>query len=202
MSRQSRGLQKENEIAKEIYEQTGGTILPVRAGYSGNSAVPLPDLLIPVAGSLRAIELKTSSQERFSIKPEDVEQVVNWSMNMTEVPTFPYLSVKFNNYELYTGRLAFPWDIQQSFEAWCEDCPFKTNHTKGGNLSVHHPTKLSKSERDTRGITSAQKSPGDGAAMLDQLKYDEYANVSADEMETVSVYDVIKQNGPADHHTT
>jgi len=200
MSRQSRGLQKENEIAKEIYEQTGGTIIPVRAGYSGNAAVPLPDLLVPVAGSLRAIELKTSSQDRFSIKPEDVEQVVNWSMDMTEVPTFPYLSVKFTNYEVYTGRLAFPWDIEQSFEAWAEDCPFKASVTPSGNLSVHHPTKMTRTERDKRGVVSAQKSPGDGVAMIDQLKYDEYANVSADEMQTVSVYDVIKQDGPAAHH--
>lgn len=192
MTRQSRGLQKENEIAREIYEQTGGTIIPVRAGYSGNAAVPLPDLLVPVGGSLRAIELKTSSQDRFSVKPAAVEQVVDWSMDMTEVPTFPYLSVKFTRYEVYTGRLAFPWDIEQSFEAWAEDCPLEANVTKDGNLSVHHPTKLTRAERDSRGIVSAQKSPGDGAAMIDQLKKDSYANVSADEQETVSVYDVLR----------
>lgn len=200
MSRQSRGLQKENEIAKEIYEQTGGSIIPVRAGYSGNAAVPLPDLLVPVAGSLRAIELKTSSQNRFSIKPDDVRQVVNWSMDMTEVPTFPYLAVKFTNYELYTGRLAFPWDIEQSFEAWAEDCPFQANVTPSGNLSVHHPTKMTRTERDTAGVTSAQKSPGDGVAMVEQLRSDDYANTSDDKMETVSVYDVLRKNGPADHH--
>lgn len=194
MSRQSRGLQKENEIAREIYEQTGGTVIPVRAGYSGNAAVPLPDLLIPVAGSLRAVELKTSSQKRFSINPEDVEQVIDWSMNMTEVPTFPYLSVKFTNYELYTGRLTFPWSIEDSFEAWADDCPFRANVTDSGNLSIHHPTKMTRSERDNAGVTSAQKSPGDGAAMIDQLKYDEYANTSADEMETVSVYDVLRSS--------
>ena len=199
MSRQSRGLQKENEIAREIYEMTGGTVIPVRAGYSGNSAIPLPDLLIPVAGSLRAIEMKTSSQGRFSVKPEDVEQVVNWSMDMTEVPTFPYLAVKFNNYEVYTGRLAFPWDIEQSFEAWAEGAPFKANVTPSGNLSVHNPTKMTRTQRDTAGVISARKSPGDGAAMIDQLKYDEYANVSADEMETVSVYDVLRRKGPPSH---
>ena len=199
MSRQSRGLQKENEIAKEIYEQTGGTIIPVRAGYSGNAAVPLPDLLVPVAGSLRAIELKTSSQDRFSVKPDAVEQVVDWSMDMTEMPTFPYLSVKFTNYEVWTGRLAFPWDIEQSFEAWAEDCPFQASVTKSGNLSVHHPTKLSRTQRDDAGITSARSSPGDGAAMVEQLRTDEYANVDADEMDTVSVYDVLKKNGPPEH---
>lgn len=194
MSRQSRGLQKENEIAREIYEQTGGSVIPVRAGYSGNAAVPLPDLLIPVAGSLRAIELKTSTQDRFSVKPEHVEQVVNWSMDMTEIPTYPYLSVKFSNYEVYTGRLAFPWDIEQSFEAWAEDTPFKANVTPSGNLSIHNPTKMTRTERDDAGVTSARKSPGDGAAVFNQLKHDEYANVSADELETVSVYDVLKES--------
>lgn len=194
MSRQSRGLQKEHDIAKEIFNITNGSIIPVRAGYSGNSAVPLPDLLIPVAGSLRAVELKTSSQERFSIKPEDVEQVVEWSMDMTEVPTYPYLSVKFSNYETYTGRLAFPWDIARSFEAWVEDAPLKANVTNSGYISVHNPTKLTRTKRDNRGIVSAQKSPGDGAAMVRDLREDEYANVSADEIETVGVYEVLREN--------
>lgn len=200
MSRQSRGLQKENEIAREIYEQSGGAIIPVRAGYSGNASVPLPDLLIPVAGSLRAVELKTSKQERFSVKPEDVEQIIDWSMNQTEVPTFPYLAVKFSNYEVYTGRLPFPWDIQQSFEAWAEDTPFQANVTNAGNLSIHNPTKMTRAERDNAGVTSARKSAGDGAAMVNQLKYDEYANVSADEMETVGVYEVVKKLGPEKRH--
>lgn len=194
MSRQSRGLQKEHDIAREIYEVTDGSIIPVRAGYSGNSAVPLPDLLIPVAGSLRAIELKTSSQNRFSVKPEDVKQVVNWSMDMTEVVTYPYLSVKFSNYEVYTGRLAFPWNIQKSFTAWAEDTSLVANVTNSGNLSVHNPTKLTRTERDNEGITSAQKSPGDGAAIVRDLRKDEYANTSAKEIETVGVYEVLKEN--------
>jgi Holliday junction resolvase - archaeal type len=194
MSRQSRGLQKENELAKEIFRITGGSIIPVRAGYSGNSAVPLPDLLVPVAGSLRAIELKTSNQGRFSVKPEDVEQVVEWSMDMTEIATYPYLSVKFSNYEVWTSRLAFPWDIERSLEAWAEDTPLKANLTDSGNLSLHNPKKLSRSERDERGITSAQKSPGDGAALIRHLREDDYANISSDEMDTVGVYEVVKKD--------
>lgn len=194
MSRKSRGLQKEHEIAKEIYEATGGAIIPVRAGYSGNSAVPLPDLLIPVEGSLRAIELKTSSQGRFSVKPEDVEQVVDWSMDMTQIPTFPYLAVKFNNYEVYCGRLKEPWDIQSSFEVWAKETPLKANVTNSGNLSVHNPTKFTKTERDARGIVSARSSPGDGPALIDQLRDDSFANTAAGDTEVVSVYDVIKEN--------
>jgi len=194
MSRQSRGLQKEHDIAREIFEVTDGSIIPVRAGYSGNSAVPLPDLLIPVAGSLRAIELKTSSQSRFSVTPEAVEQVVNWSMDMTEVATYPYLSLKFSNYEVYTGRLAFPWDIHKSFEAWAEDAPLVANVTSSGNLSIHNPTKLTTAERKEKGITSAQKRPSDGAAVVRDLRADEYANTSSKELETVGVYEVLKEN--------
>lgn len=194
MSRQSRGLQKEHEIAQEIFDVTNGSIIPVRAGYSGNSAVPLPDLLVPVAGSLRAIELKTSSQDRFSVTPADVEQVIEWSMDMTEVPTYPYLSVKFSNYEVYTARLAFPWDVQRSFEAWAEDTPFTANVTDAGNLSIHNPTKLTSREREEQGITSARKSPGDGAAVVRDLREDEYANTSAQEIETVGVYDIVRQH--------
>ena len=194
MSRQSRGLQKEHDIAKEIYNVTDGSIIPVRAGYSGNSAVPLPDLLVPIAGSLRAVELKTSSQERFSVKQEDVQQVVDWSMDMTEIATYPYLSVKFSNYEVYTGRLAFPWDIEKSFKAWAEDTPFVANLTDSGNLSVHNPTKLTSTERKKKDIISARKSPGDGAAVVRDLRSDEYANISDDEIETVGVYEVLREN--------
>lgn len=200
MSRQSRGLRFEHEVAKEIFEVSGGTIIPVRAGYSGNSGVPLPDLLVPVSGSLRAIEIKTSSQDRFSITPDDVEQVVNWSMDMTEIPTYPYLSIKFTNYEVWTGRIVYPWDIERSFEEIASAIPFVANVTDSGNLSVHNPTKLSYSERSDRSITSAQKSPGDGAAMIKQLREDEYANVSSDAIEAVGIYEVLNENeGYADH---
>jgi Holliday junction resolvase len=193
MSRQSRGLQKENEIAKEIYEGSGGTVIPVRAGYSGNAAVPLPDLLIPVAGSLRAVELKTSSQDRLYIDHDAIDQVVDWSMDMTEIPTFPYLAVKFNNYEVYTGRIQVPWDLDTSFRAWASDTPFEASVTDSGKLSIKNPTKMTRTERDRAGIVSAQKSPGDGTAMINDLKYDEYANTTATEQETVSVYDVLKE---------
>jgi len=193
VSRQKRGLQKEHEIAQEIFEVTDGSIIPVRAGYSGNSAVPLPDLLIPIAGSLRAIELKTSSQDRFTITSDDVEQVVDWSMDMTEISTFPYLSVKFSNYEVYTGRLVYPWDIERSFQAWVDATPFRASFTRSGNISVHNPTKMSKKERDENGIVSAISSPGDGPAMIKHLRHDEYANHDQQEIETVGVYEVLKE---------
>lgn len=189
MSRQKAGLRKEHQLAKEIYNTTGGSIIPLRAGWSGNSAPPMPDLLIPYKGSLRAIEVKTSGQKRMVVDQESVEDVVYWSMDMNEVPTYPYLTVKFTRYEAVTMRLAKPWDIEESFEMMAENqSPFDTNFTRGGNISFGHPTHY---DCD---VTSAQKSPGDGAAMLRDLRADDYANVETADINTVSVYDVLKEN--------
>lgn len=189
MSRQKAGLRKEHELAKEIYNTTGGSIIPLRAGWSGNSAPPMPDLLIPYKGSLRAVEIKTSSQKRMVVDQEAVEDVVYWAMDMNEVPTYPYLTVKFTRYEAITMRLTKPWDIEASFEFMAENqSPFDTNFTRGGNISFGHPTHY---DCD---VSSAQKSPGDGAAMLRDLRDDDYANVETADINTVSVYDVLKEN--------
>jgi len=166
MSRQKAGLQKEHDIAREIYDITGGSVLPLRAGFSGNQSVPSPDLLIPLDGSLRAIELKTSGQKRLVIKQEDVEDIVNWAIDMNEIPTYPYISVKFTRYEVQTYRLKKPWDIEQSFEIIAEECGFDSNVTRSGNISFGHPTHY---DCD---IPSAVSSEGDGPAVMRDL-YDD-----------------------------
>ena len=188
MSRQKAGLRKEHELAKEIYETSGGKVIPLRAGWSGNSSPPLPDLLIPYNGSLRAVEVKTSGQKRMVVDSDDLQDVLHWGMDMTEVPTYPYLTVKFTRYEAQTYRLVKPWDIEESLKYMAaEQSEFDTNFTRGGNISFGHPTHY---DCD---VPSAQKSPGDGIAMLRDLREDSYANVSNQDMETVGVYDVIKQ---------
>jgi len=188
MSRQKAGLRKEHDLAREIYETSDGKVIPLRAGWSGNSSPPLPDLLIPYKGSLRAVEVKTSSQKRMVVDSEDLEDVLHWGMDMNEVPTYPYLTVKFTRYEAQTYRLVKPWDIEASLKFMeSEQSDFDTNYTRGGNISFGHPTHY---DCD---VQSAQKSPGDGIAMLRDLREDDYANVSSKEIETVSVYDVIKE---------
>ncbi len=189
MSRQKAGLRKEHELANEIYQTTGGSIIPLRAGWSGNSAPPMPDLLIPYKGSLRAVEVKTSGQKRMVVDQDAVEDVVYWAMDMNEVPTYPYLTVKFTRYEAITIRLTKPWDIEESFEFMAKyQSPFDTNFTRGGNISFGHPTHY---DCD---VDSAVSSPGDGAAMLRDLGDDEYANVDTSQRETVGVHEVLKQN--------
>jgi len=188
MGRKRAGLRKEHELAKEIHEISGGKVIPLRAGWSGNSAPPLPDLLIPYKGSLRAVEMKTSDQKRMVVDSDDLEDIVFWAMNMNEVPTFPYLTVKFNRYEATTMRLTKPWDLEQSLEIMAEQqSPFDTNFTRGGNISFGHPTHY---DCD---VESAVSSPGDGVAVLRDLRQDDRADVDRNGRDPVSVYDVIKE---------
>jgi Holliday junction resolvase len=188
MSRQKAGLRKEHDLAREIYEISDGKVIPLRAGWSGNSSPPLPDLLIPYKGSLRAIEIKTSGQKRMVVQSDDLEDVLHWGMDMNEVPTYPYLTIKFTRYEAQTYRLVKPWDLEASLEYLAEtQSDFDTNLTRGGNISFGHPTHYDCP------VPSAQKSPGDGVAVLRDLREDNYANITNKEIETVSVYDVIKE---------
>jgi Holliday junction resolvase len=188
MSRQKAGLKKEHDLARGVYDVTGGSVIPLRAGWSGNSAVPAPDLLIPYKGSLRAVEVKTSNQKRMVVTREDLEDIVDWAMNMNEIHTFPYLSVKFSYYEMQTMRLEKPWDLNASLEILSETSPFDTNVTRGGNISFGNP-------RDYDcDVIGANASPGDEVALLRDLREDEFANVESVEMDTVGVHEVITQN--------
>ena len=188
MSRQKAGLKFEHDLAREIYNISDGKVIPLRAGWSGNSSPPLLDLLIPYKVSLRAVEVKTSGQKRMVVKSEDLEDVLHWGMDMNEVPTYPYLTVKFTRYEAQTYRLIKPWDLQGSLKHLAEEqSDFDTNLTRGGNISFGHPTHY---DCD---VSSAVSSPGDGVAVLRDLREDNYANISNREIETVSVYDVIKE---------
>jgi Holliday junction resolvase len=185
MSRQKAGLQFEHDIASDVYETTGGSVIPLRAGWSGNSSVPAPDLLIPFKGSLRAVEIKTSNQKRIVVDRDDLKDVINWSMNMNEIYTFPYLSIKFSYYEMQTMRLEKPWDVDECLDILDKTAPFDTNVTRGGNISFGNP-----SEYDCE-VIGANKSPGDHVALLRDLREDEFANVDSNEMDTVGVYEVV-----------
>lgn len=187
MSRQSRGLRKEHELAQEIYDTSGGSIIPLRAGWSGNSAVPAPDLLIPYRGTLRALEIKTSNQKRMVVNTEDLEDVIQWAMDMTEVSTFPYLTVKFSYYEAQTMRLHRPWDIDASLDQMVDDSPFEARRTRGGNISFGNP------KHYDCDVTGANASPGDGVAVIRDLKEDKYASRDDTGLDTVGVYEVLRE---------
>lgn len=187
MSRQKAGLRKEHELAQSIYETSGGSVIPLRAGWSGNSAVPAPDLLIPYRGSLRALEIKTTSQKRLVVSQDDLTDVVKWAMDMTEVPTYPYLTVKFSYYEAQTMRIQRPWDLDASLDIMASSSKFEARRTRGGNISFGSPSDY---ESD---VIGANASPGDGVAVLRDLKEDEYASLDDTGLDTVGVYEVLKE---------
>jgi len=188
MSRQKAGLQFEHDLARGVYDATGGSVIPLRAGWSGNSSVPAPDLLIPFKGSLRADEIKTSNQKRMVVKREDLEDVIDWALNMNEIHTFPYLSIKFSYYEMQTMRLEKPWDLDACLEMLAETAPFDTNVTRGGNISFGNPKNY---DCD---VVGASASPGDAVALLRDLRSDSFANVESNEMDTVGVHEVLSQD--------
>jgi Holliday junction resolvase len=188
MSRQKAGLKFEHDLARGVYDTTGGSVIPLRAGWSGNSGVPAPDLLIPYKGSLRAVEVKTSNQKRMVVRREDLDDIIDWAMNMNEIHTFPYLSVKFSYYEMQTMRLEKPWDVDACLEELAETAPFDANVTRGGNISFGNPR-----DYDSP-VVGANASPGDDVALLRDLREDEFANIDSAEMDTVGVHEVITQN--------
>ena len=187
MSRQKAGLQKEHDLASGVYEATGGGVIPLRAEWSGNSSVPAPDLLIPFKGSLRAVEVKTSNQKRMVVNREDLQDVIDWSLNMNEIHTYPYLSIKFSYYEMQTMRLEKPWNLDACLEVLAETCPFDANVTRGGNISFGNPGDY---DCDVIGSTVSE---GDAPALLRDLRNDSFANVESNDMDTVGVHEVISQ---------
>jgi Holliday junction resolvase len=184
MSRQTRGLQKENEVASEIYDATGGNVIPIRASWSGNASPPLPDLMIPLDGALRAVEMKTSSSKRLVVTKEDVSDIVSWAIDMSEMPAYPYIVIKFTHYEAQCHRLYKPWDVEQSFELIAEETSLDSRVTKSGNISFGHPTNY---DCDT---TSAVSSPGDGAAIIRDL----YEDNPVSEKEQIGVNDILESS--------
>jgi Holliday junction resolvase len=188
MSRQKAGLQFEHDLARGVYDTTGGSVIPLRAGWSGNSSVPAPDLLIPFKGSLRAVEVKSSNQKRMVVDRDDLKDVIDWALNMNEMYTFPYLSVKFSYYEMQTMRLEKPWDIDGCLHMLDKTCPFDSNVTRGGNISFGNP-----SEYDSE-VIGANASVGDPVALLRDLREDSFANVESTEMDTVGVHEVISHS--------
>jgi len=143
MTSQKRGLQYEHELATDVFELTDGRVIPVRAGWSGNSSRPMPDLLIPFGGALIALEVKsTKNPDSIIVEEEDLEDIRYWTLKMSEVPVYPALGVKFRgrkNRLLYTTVLERVGNLSVSFERAVEQCPFDAKVTRSGNLSFRHP---------------------------------------------------------------
>lgn len=143
MTSQQRGLAYEHELASDVFELTDGRVIPVRAGWSGNQAPPMPDLLIPFGGVLIAMEVKsTKKPSSIIVQPEDLEDIQYWTLKMSEVPVYPAIGIKFRgrkNRLLYTSFLERVSDLSVAFERAVDECPFDAKVTRSGNLSFRHP---------------------------------------------------------------
>jgi Holliday junction resolvase len=85
------GHQYENDMAKEMYRRTGDEVRTYRCGYSGNNAMPQPDVLVTTTYDNYALELKTSQSDRCYIEEDDIEQLIECQTAYTRVA----LVVKF-----------------------------------------------------------------------------------------------------------
>lgn len=126
-----------------MFEHSEGKLIPQRSGWSGNQALPSPDLLIPYGGALVAAEIKTTSKDTsIIIEPEDVAEIRYWTMRMSEVPVYPYLFIKFRGNSsrlIYATRLTRISKTERAFELEAERCPFDAQVTRTGNLSFRKP---------------------------------------------------------------
>lgn len=186
MSGQKRGKDYEHKLSKQIFEAAEGKVIPVPCGYSGNQALPSPDLLIPFGGALAAAEIKTTKDDTsLIVEPEHVEQIAYWTLRMSEVPVHPYLGIKFrgrSNRLLYVTRLSRVSSPEKCFEREVEKCPFDAKVTRSGNLSFKKP------DLDQWPSTRGGEGPKgirDGYYFLEELRNDDF--------EQPSVLEVIRQ---------
>lgn len=167
MTRQSRGLEKEHELAKAVYHSTDGKIFPMRCGYSGNQTIPSPDLLIPFDGTLRAVELKTTSTDKLTITPANLHDLREWCINQTEVPTYAYLGVKFNRWVAYFDRLTRIGNPEVCFERFADNCPMTAYITGSGNLKIKKPVS---GETDWQSNAAADSDTADADSLITALE--------------------------------
>lgn len=179
MTSQKTGLRFEHKLKNNIFELSDGNIIPLRGGWSGNDAIPMPDLLVPFGGALCAFEIATTKDETsLIIEPEKVQDIRYWTLRMSEVPVYPYLGIKFKGNKsrlLYVTRLHRISNIQKAFENEVEKCPFDAKVTRSGNLSFRKP------DTDEWYSTRAGDGPRgkrDAYKLLETLRNDEFSQPS------------------------
>jgi len=177
--------QYENDIALAIYRKTHDDVLTFRCGYSGNSAMPQPDVLITTPTNDHALELKKRKGPTAYIKGEDLEQLAACQNGHTIV----YLVVKFSHYEpvvirywphMVGHRLA-EWDERSVVEKFKGAAPSALNPrvTDGGRLALT----LDKNQWE-----STRKGRDDTDTILDELGVPHGGSKEIDEPKTKNPY--------------
>lgn len=138
-------------MAKEIYRSTDDHVRAYRCGYSGNGALPQPDVLVTDTMQNHALELKGPiASERVYVEADDVDQLVECQTANTAV----YLVVKFQRREPMVVRYfdqlsggqksldgADEYDALSAAEklAVLVPDPFDPRVTDGGALALDKP---------------------------------------------------------------
>ena len=124
-----KGNNYEKEIANEIHMATTSEVGVYPVGYSGNHAIPAPDVLVTTPHTNFAIELKKyncDDGECRYVGEEDIMQLYDCGNTYT----VPLLAIKFSNRELLCG----PPTNLVLLDA------FDTMETSGGSLRFRKPT--------------------------------------------------------------
>ena len=79
-----KGRRYEHDVANGVTRSLDDVIAwPI--GYSGNNAVPCPDVLVIHSGGAVALELKTTNSDTFGIEKSDLEQLLSVQKNWMDV---------------------------------------------------------------------------------------------------------------------
>lgn len=146
MSKQRRGKLFETGLCGDIYSRTGGELFPEPIGFSGNHAVPAPDIKIDDGTKIHAIELKTTGNDRMSLthdaedrQKDDLWQLFDYAERFPRT-VVPYAGVKFNNRQLLLMQFwARAPNVRSVLQSGVNDIPTDVRLTKKSNLSVHKP---------------------------------------------------------------
>lgn len=98
-----KGRRYEHEVANEI-SRGENSVLAWPAGYSGNNAVPSPDIVTVSDSGAAGWELKRTNQQTFGIDESELQQLLDLQHNFFDVG----LVVKFANREPLLVEPAFP----------------------------------------------------------------------------------------------
>ena len=162
-----RGKDYENEIAKQLYRGSDSLVRVYTAGYSGNNAIPQPDIHVFHNGTTMAhdMELKHAQSDYCYVDEEDLQQLAECRAPNTRV----WLVVKFSN----RAPLAVPLvdSRDRDFDSLAAqfayiidnatDSSFDARATESDTLAITKP--------DTDGWQSAQASAADYLEIAKQM---------------------------------
>ncbi|UBF23191.1 Holliday junction resolvase [Haloarcula tailed virus 2] len=149
---QKRGRQYEKRIANDLYDATPPAVKVYPCGFSGNGAIPQPDILISAQDGNYAVEMKKSKKDRFYIDGEDLLQLFECTNKNTEAVIMmkfsymePLIFKPFKPIKHESGETTVlphdPTEHELAKHA-VKNCPlvFRAHATNAGSLRFDKPT--------------------------------------------------------------